>query len=161
MADYQFNVKIVGEEDFVKFFKEMPDRIGREMADALNLSANQLRDNSAKNAPYGVTGNLKGSLHVEHATPIKLEARVGTDIVYGRPVEYGTRPHFPPIRALKLWARKKLGNENLAYAVARKIALRGTRPKYYMRDATVDLKSIIDSYLQRMVDRLVKHYPFT
>jgi hypothetical protein len=46
----------------------------------------------------------------------------GTGPAVGRP------SYFPPISALKPWARKKLGDENAAFAVARAIHRRGTKP---------------------------------
>ncbi len=41
-------------------------------------------------------------------------------------VFYGTRPHWAPIEPLKEWARWKLGDENLGYAVQFNIAQFGT-----------------------------------
>lgn len=45
---------------------------------------------------------------------------------YARPVEEGSRPHWPPIEPLRGWARRVLGNESAAYAVQAKIAEEGT-----------------------------------
>jgi hypothetical protein len=42
-------------------------------------------------------------------------------IYYAMYVNDGTMPHMPPVDALKKWARDKLGDENLAWAVANKI----------------------------------------
>jgi hypothetical protein len=45
-------------------------------------------------------------------------------------LETGRKPgNPPPVEQLRRWARLKLGNENLAYMVARKIGQKGTRPK--------------------------------
>jgi hypothetical protein len=41
---------------------------------------------------------------------------------YSEAMEYGTRPFFAPIAPLKDWARRKLGDENIAYAIRNKIA---------------------------------------
>jgi hypothetical protein len=49
------------------------------------------------------------------------------------PVEYGSRPHFPPIEPLLGWARRVLGNESAAYAVQQKIGKYGTQPQPYIR----------------------------
>jgi hypothetical protein len=42
-------------------------------------------------------------------------------------VETGSRPHFPPIAPLRLWAARKLGDGDAAFAIARAISIRGTR----------------------------------
>jgi hypothetical protein len=52
--------------------------------------------------------------------------------VYAAPVEFGSRPHFPPVGALLLWVQKKMGAKNekealsIAFAIAKTIAKRGT-----------------------------------
>lgn len=60
---------------------------------------------------------------------------------YWKYVEYGTKPHFPPIEAIRKWIRVKpilpkplqngkLPTENqLAFLIARKISKVGTRPQ--------------------------------
>lgn len=62
-------------------------------------------------------------------------AYVGSNLEYAPWVEFGTRPHFPPVDALKGWARRKLGDENAAFAIAKKIAKKGTKAKPYLRPA--------------------------
>lgn len=49
--------------------------------------------------------------------------------------EYGSSPHWAPIKPLKEWAKRKLGDENIGYAVQKKIAKEGTDAKPYMRPA--------------------------
>lgn len=50
-------------------------------------------------------------------------------------LERGTRPHFPPPRALEAWAQAKLGDASLAFVVARAIARRGTPALRMMQTA--------------------------
>jgi hypothetical protein len=48
---------------------------------------------------------------------------VGTNVVYAPSIEYGRKPgKFPPLQPLKERAWRKLGDENLGFVVARKIA---------------------------------------
>jgi len=51
----------------------------------------------------------------------------------GKWIEFGTPPHMPPVDALKGWARRKLGDEDLAWALAYAIKRRGTRPYPFIR----------------------------
>jgi len=53
---------------------------------------------------------------------------------HGKYVEFGTPPHMPPVDELKGWARRKLGNEKLAWAVAMAIKKRGTIPFPFIRN---------------------------
>lgn len=50
----------------------------------------------------------------------------GYNAEYAKHVEHGTAPHWPPIKPLKGWARRVLGDESAAYAVQQKIAKEGT-----------------------------------
>jgi hypothetical protein len=59
---------------------------------------------------------------------------------YSEAMEYGTRPFFAPIAPLKDWARRKLGDENIAYAIRNKIAKYGIRAHPFMRPAKIEVE---------------------
>jgi len=52
----------------------------------------------------------------------------GYQAPYAEPVDEGQEPHWPPIEPIKGWARRVLGDESAAWAVAAKIAEEGTEP---------------------------------
>lgn len=56
-------------------------------------------------------------------------------------MEYGTRPFYAPIKPLKKWAAKKLGDENIAYAVQKKIAKEGITAQPFMRPALFQVEA--------------------
>jgi hypothetical protein len=74
-----------------------------------------------------------------------FEFKEGVGYVYfsaphAPPTEYGSRPHYPPIKPLIGWARRKLGlsdknAKSVAYAIQHKIAKEGTYPMRYLRNA--------------------------
>lgn len=53
---------------------------------------------------------------------------------YGIYIERGTLPHSVNPEVLKKWCKDKLGNEKLAYAVARHIQLFGTKPHRFIKN---------------------------
>lgn len=61
--------------------------------------------------------------------------------VYAAPVEFGTKPHFPPITALLPWVKHKLGivdekeAKSVAFAIAQSIAKRGTKGAFMFQKA--------------------------
>lgn len=61
---------------------------------------------------------------------------------YSAAMEYGSRPFYAPIKPLKEWARRKIGDENIGYAVQAKIAKSGIRAQPYMRPSL----SIVKTY---------------
>jgi len=59
---------------------------------------------------------------------------IATPVKYGQPVEYGTRPHFPPVKTIQFWVEKKLGYtgkqaKSVAFLIARAISRRGTQAR--------------------------------
>lgn len=59
-------------------------------------------------------------------------ASIGTPLPYAEHVEYGTRPHRPPVQPIQDWVEIKLGvsgerARGVAFAIAQRIAVRGTR----------------------------------
>jgi phage gpG-like protein len=108
--------------------------------------------NDAKaNTPVN-TGMLRNSIRAERAG--RTTWYVGSHVSYAAAIEYGTKPHMPPSNELKYWARRKLGNEKLAYAIARKIAQRGTKPHRMFRNAlsarAPRIKQLIDYAMKKM-----------
>lgn len=56
---------------------------------------------------------------------------VGMPVMYGAPLEYGAKPHFPPVAPIMFWVEKKLGlagkaAQSAAFCIARAISKRGT-----------------------------------
>lgn len=76
---------------------------------------------------------------------------------YWKYVEYGTRPHFPPIQAIRKWIdvkpvlprpmKGKLPTKDqLAFLIARKISKVGTRPKPFLNKTISDFNLINKVY---------------
>jgi len=96
-----------------------------------------------KNTPVGATGLARQNVsmdvglvepegHVRYAYPAAL---------YMPFVERGTRPHWPPLDPLALWAARKFGYavgspqaRRAGYLIARKISRVGTKGQHVVRD---------------------------
>ena len=89
------------------------------------------------------TGELSRSVRT---TPTAEGALVTVDAPHAAFVEFGTLPHYPPLRPLADWAyRKGLADSEeeamvVARAVARTIARWGMNPRHYMARAVAMLK---------------------
>jgi len=85
------NISVFGDKEIAKKFQQLSNQ--KEVLESSVLSGSLLVQNSAKEkAPYR-TGNLRRSIHAEilEATNTRAKAKVGTDVEYARPVEYGTK----------------------------------------------------------------------
>jgi len=68
---------------------------------------------------------------------------------YAAVMEYGSRPFYAPIKPLKEWARRVLGDENAGYAVRAKIAKLGITAQPFVRVALHDVENVwLPQYLK-------------
>jgi hypothetical protein len=72
---------------------------------------------------------------------------------YAAYVEYGTKPHMPPISALQAWADR---HGIPVWAVALKIARDGTEPRYMWRDGFESLNKRVDSELDDFAQEIIR-----
>jgi hypothetical protein len=104
--------------------------------------------------PIGATGNLQQSLitHIEpDASAFLLTGIISSSSSYVQFVEEDTLPHWVPIAPLKLWARIKLGDERLAYAVQWAIRRRGTRGQHMFAQSEEQVGVVANAYIARAV----------
>jgi len=86
---------------------------------------------------------------------------------YAAPVETGARPHMPPPSALLPWVQKKFGLENekealsVAFAVARKIAQRGTQGHQMFSRALAELEPLAAPALEAEIALALSRHGFT
>ncbi len=106
--------------------------LGKPLREAMLKSVLFLEAEVKSRTPVD-TGRLRGSItHSIAPDPIPLWAKVGTNVEYAPFVEEGTRPHWPPIEAIKPWARR---HRLSPWAVAVAIARRGTKGAHMFRRA--------------------------
>ncbi len=126
------------QSDQIAFIKEnlakMEANITREITSGVEAVQAKVIEDARVICPTGVTGTLAQSIQPGpiSVTGDNVEATIEVNADYASYVEWGTRPHFPPVDALKDWAAKFLGDPKLAFIVARAIAKRGTRPYNFM-----------------------------
>lgn len=114
------------------------DAIQRRMKRVLDIMANDvvamatqnLIDNGTPDTGYLMS---EASLHVVYVD--ENTRRVECMAPYSGAIEFGTEPHPISPKVLKNWARRKLGDERAAYAVAKKIEREGTDPQPFFRPA--------------------------
>jgi len=148
------NIEIAG---LVKLEQEMDkiaaDLHGEPFLKAMRSAAMLVANDAKKNAPVDV-GRLRASI-----TPtVRVQGTavlgvVGSNVVHSAPVEYGSVPHWPPIRALETWSRRH-GIDT--FLVARKIATKGIKEVRFLRNAMESNKDAIVDLLGNAVKRIVE-----
>ena len=127
----QYDIDVTGLDSLKR--KMRPELYREPMAEMFQTIA-VIGERTAKQRVPEDTFALKRSIHSD-ARP--MSARIYSMKAYAMPVEYGRRKGSrpPPVRALMGWARRKLGNPNLAYPVAKAIARRGIKGRFFMKAA--------------------------
>lgn len=145
-------VTIKGFDELIRNMEGGKDLFYIEARKALSKSVSTIQPKAVDKAVRD-TGQLKGSIR---KTVKGLTGEVIAGAKHAIFIEEGTRPHFPPVSALRGWAGRKLGNPDLAYAVALKIAKVGTEPKPFMEPALMESLPSIERNFSTMADNLVR-----
>ena len=130
-----FSVKVSG-YDKVKKNADYLRRNFPEWLSVANLeTAHEIRDEAQRNIKRldaFDTGDLHGSIQVK-ISPQGLSISVASTAHYAPYVEFGTRPHFPPLEPIRAWCRSRGIDVSAAFPIARAISERGTpeRPFLY------------------------------
>lgn len=123
-------VKIVNEAqvrgDITRYTKRKVEQIKMAVRDA----SRSVQEGAKKRVPVDL-GNLKSSIDIQYLNG-GLTGIIGPKEEYGLYVEFGTKPHFPPISAITGWANRR----NIPpFLVAKKIAEKGTPPQPFLMPA--------------------------
>lgn len=131
--------------------RALPGALETELTQAAHDIGLRIGRDAAEDAPRDM-GQLQADLivpMVERIGSLVVRVRVGSNLPQ-MAHEFGTDPgHFPPPDALRGWARRVLGDEDLAYPVARSIADTGLDEQRFLRDA-------IDDNLDWVADRVTQ-----
>lgn len=128
------------------------DMHGQPMQDGMEKAAMLVTRSARIKAPVD-TGRLRASIVPEVRVQGKdVVGVIGSNVVYAPFVELGTKPHFPPIASLEVWARRHGMN---AYVVARAIAKKGTAAHPYLQPAFDENRSAIEVILGKTVSGIL------
>lgn len=130
--------------------REATEELRDKSKQVLFLTVNKFKDLASSRAPVD-TGNLAGSIAagLTPKTPGHSKYTVTDGTNYGIYVEEGTKPHMPPVDSLRDWARRVLGDEEAAWAVAKSIEASGTQPQKFWATSYADIR---DRYLDEYKD---------
>ncbi len=114
--------------------EEIDEQLNKEMDDIIDdifFKSQELLDITNKTTDQGFLASNVDILKMHLQKEIRYNAS------YAACIEFGTRPHFPPVDELKPWVRRKLGVslknvDNVARRIAWKIYHYGTDPQPFL-----------------------------
>lgn len=86
---------------------------------------------------------------------------------YWKYLEYGTKPHFPPISDIERWVTVKRlvprtntgkvpSTKQLAYVIARKISIEGTKPTRLLKNTMKQNKDLVSALYEAILNLIHK-----
>jgi HK97 gp10 family phage protein len=141
-----------------QIFRKVRDVVWKCAYDAIEKCSSYAETEARINAPSGASDMLRsGITHEVVANENEIVGRIGVGGVakkYAPYVEFGTRPHFPPVSALYDWVRRilKVKNvEEVAFLIARKMSKLGTRPHPFLYPAVKKYDDKKGEYLSKNI----------
>lgn len=153
MPDPAIRTEIRGlKETQAKMTQVVKDLQGGPLMDGMKQATLVVLVDAKRLAPVD-TGRLRASITPEvRRLSNEVQGVVGSNVTYAAAVENGSRPHWPPFRALEVWARRHGANEAEVWWA---IGLAGTKPHPYLRPAFEKNRQRILDLLGGTVERIV------
>jgi len=125
-----FTITVQRADEAAASLKQLAAKMDAISADAIERGLEKLLitlEGEVKQRSARDLGPLEASVFSEIRTQgSAIEGIVSTPLIYGPAIEFGRKPgKMPPLGPLKAWAARKLGDEKLAFPVAKSIAKNG------------------------------------
>lgn len=157
-AKRQFTASFTGLDQLAKncamLRRKFPEALERANQETANEIFAEARRIIQANDSYA-SGELYDSIEIT-VSARGMAIYVASTSHYAPYVEFGTRPHFPPVDAIRRWCRLKGIPETAAYPICLKIAERGTAAQPFMRPALAAGRRNHLSRLRALISRAVK-----
>lgn len=149
-------IEIVGGEELRRAMRD-PEFVRGPATDFVRKAAFEIQARAVELAPSNF-GRLRNSITVDvKSRPFSgdVTASVGSNLKYAAPVEFGSKPHWPPLAPILLWTRRKLHPparqaRSIAFLIQRKIARHGTPAQPYLSRALRERTRVIEFHLSEL-----------
>jgi phage gpG-like protein len=139
-------VRVVGLQDVINAID--PAVVAIPARNFLSSSAKAVEALAVEKAPNDRGGLRRSIAHTVDESYFPKHATVGTNLVYGRAIEYGLLPgKMPPVTPLEDWARRKGLGPGLGFVIARNIMKHGTKPQPFLEPALNEAGPAIKRYV--------------
>lgn len=156
-----YTVEIQGLSETIAALGKYDATAQKELVNAMTESVKAIAWSARNKAPY-YQGNLAGSMTSRViGTGSYIIGEVYSDAqpaIYPLVMEYGRRAGAkpPPVAAIRPWVADVLGDESLAYVVARSIGIKGIKPHYFLRKAYRENAAAILGVFRLAVERIAQ-----
>jgi hypothetical protein len=148
-------IELDGHDNLKRMIRAMPEVTKQELTWGVNQAA-LLGEREAKSLVGVKTGHLRRSIISTPASSVggSVSAMYGTNTLYAKHHEYGTRPHTITPRRGKV-LRFQAGGRTV---FARSVQHPGTAGRYYMRNSRIKVQSALPRIGQSVLQRIAKRW---
>lgn len=141
--------------EFAEMMATSPEVVDAEMVAATDRVAVYGHSVTVEGTPVGVTGDLRrrNQLVKTQITSYGVVGGWENTLEYAPYVEYGTRPHYPPLSAIWAWAKKKGVDP---FALQQSIGMWGTEAHPFMAPGKFAAESRLRPEFEGAIKRIVK-----
>jgi len=160
-----YQVKIIGLEELLRSFARFPQISEKHNRTAMQKAVITVESNVKPLTPVGVSGRLRNSIASEvRGGGSKIVGAIGSTLrseEYPAVMEFGRRPGaamppYGPGSQLARWVHLVLGDAVSVFQVARGIARKGIRGKFYLKNGFEKSRSAIMGYFQAGLRAMVE-----
>jgi hypothetical protein len=142
-----------------KHFEMSNRQIEKAIARGLFRAATRGRALFVKRSPVGATGDFRRSWSMPVVLP-DGRVEITNTAPHADIVEFGSRPHMPPVEPLVIWVKRVLGvkgaaAQRIAWAIAMHIKEHGTKPQHIMLGARPELEKYAQEEVQRAIEQIL------
>jgi hypothetical protein len=137
MAKPALSIRVTGPAEIKQRVSSLLLMFPQQLAAANALTAEEIKRDAQENLRRNgsiASGDLYQTI-VVYISPGGMRVAVGSTSPYAPYVEFGTRPHMPPVDAIRRWCRLKGIPEDAAWPIALHIAAHGTPEQPFLYPA--------------------------
>lgn len=131
---------------------------------AMDKAINFVKGEAKKNAPVGATAFLQSKVAgaVVKVSGTHVRGVAGDYAPYARPVEKGAKAHWPNMKNLQYWVKRKIGIKNKAeleavtFLIGRKLSKKRYKKQPFLRPAFLDNKDQVNRFFKQALANIVK-----
>ncbi len=155
----KIEVIVTGQDKLYNALKNFNTKFMKRLQEEMKMLGAKIEGQAKINTTPNVnTGRLRSSItHRVKQKKDEVQVEVGSNVKYASYLEYGTKPHFPPVYSLSKWVERKIRPKKsdvmrITYLIAKKIAMSGTKAYPYLRPAIRSAYDNIDSILKKSLE---------
>lgn len=142
--------------------EKAPETVRKHLRAAVTEASQLLEKAVKENTEVGLTGATRQSIESEERFDAhEIMGAVGSAEPHIEALETGTKPHHPPVKPLIDWAKQKFGlsagaAESAGWAIAKKIAKKGTEGQFMFKRAFDDHGGAIQRIFSTSADAAIQ-----